>query len=199
MSIAATVVDVKEFCCRIVSNRVCIQQQFHGRKQGVTCGLEDFQLPGLPVRHVQMIQVFAVKDRMGFFDATNGVNQFPALQIQYQYGLVALRRSEQPIVLDIDGKVIEIPFNVREQLEGLHEFQRSGVLSPPPDSEYRDQHSQDQKPFLHRLSLQKQIEFSSIQIARGDSAAQCERHHVAACQSIIHPPSRELKSRLISI
>src|SRR5215470_13496762 len=36
----------------VVSNRVRIQQQLHGREQGIICAVKDFQFSGFPVRHV---------------------------------------------------------------------------------------------------------------------------------------------------
>jgi len=74
----------------------------------------------------------------------------------------------------------EISFDVRRQFKGFEEFQGSGVLGLPCYFQNGKDHRQDQKPFLHLLSMPKQFGFWSTRIARAGAQVQRELRRGAA-------------------
>src|SRR5260370_8037877 len=53
MDIPSAVVDVQVVCCRIISNRICVLQEFHAREETIGGTVENLYVSRLTIRSVQ--------------------------------------------------------------------------------------------------------------------------------------------------
>src|SRR5260370_6105752 len=122
MNVTTSIVNIKVFCRRIVSNGIRVLQEFYAGHQTVGFAVEDLQVSRIAVGNVNAIQILPIEHSVRLADSFYFVNQFAGLQIKHNYSGVAFRSRKQPPALWVNSEMVEVPFNLRRQLKSLDHF-----------------------------------------------------------------------------
>src|SRR6266446_5004820 len=138
MNVTTAIVDVQVFCGRIVPDGVRVLQEFHARYQFVRRAVEDLQVARIPIRYVNAVQIFPIKNGMWFPDSIYLVNQLTCLKIEDDDRVVALRSGKQPSAFQINSEMVEVAFHFCRQLISLGQFDWCSHLALGLTDEYAE-------------------------------------------------------------
>src|SRR6266851_906323 len=138
MNVTTAIVDVQVFCGRIVPDGVGVLQEFHARYQFVRRAVEDLQVARIPIRYVNAVQIFPIKNGMWFPDSIYLVNQLARLKIKDNDGVVAFRSGKQPPAFQVNSEMVEVPFHFCRQLIRLDQLDWRSYLALGLSDEYAE-------------------------------------------------------------
>src|ERR1700730_7904345 len=109
----------------IVDDGIGIFRKLDRLLRGVGNAIEDLTGPTLAaVDDEQLVRIGQVENAVRRVEALDAVDGLAAVQVKYLDRVMLLRCEEQPVVLEIDGKVVEIPVDTRH-VHGADQSQRS--------------------------------------------------------------------------
>src|SRR2546429_6535600 len=116
---------------------------FRSGHETVRCAVEDLQVSRISVGNVNAVQILPIEHGVWLANSIYFVNQFAGLQIKHDYSVVAFWSRKQPPAFQVDSKMVEVPFNLRRQLQSLDQLDWCSPLAAGLDSEYHESRDKD--------------------------------------------------------
>jgi len=124
MDIPTAIVDVKILSRGIVANRICVLEQRDPIEQFVVTAIVDFEAAVSAISHIEAVVILAIPHGMRSFNAFDPLKQLSLCEIEYKHRFGVFRRREQPVPLEVNAEMIEVPFDIGRNCQSLNQAQR---------------------------------------------------------------------------